>query len=56
MKNFIDHEKLDSEGFKNLKKPGEELFLDSMNSNAVKGVQTFLNKEGLRMERAKSLR
>ncbi|MDO5478396.1 MAG: peptidoglycan-binding domain-containing protein [Clostridia bacterium] len=48
MKNFIDHEKLDSEGFKNLKKPGEELFPDSMNSNAVKGVQTFLNKEGFK--------
>ena len=30
MKNFIDHEKLDSEGFKNLKKPGEELFPDSL--------------------------
>ena len=30
MKNFIDHEKLDSEGFKNLKKPGEELFIDSL--------------------------
>ena len=48
MRDFIDHEKLDSEGFKKLKKPGEELFLNSMNSNAVKGVQTFLNNEGFR--------
>ena len=43
---YREPESLKSDEFKKLKPAKEELLLDSSNTNAVKGVQSFLNSEG----------
>ncbi len=45
-KNTIETDELKSDDFKKLKKENEELYPASFNSDAVKGVQSFLNEEG----------
>ena len=43
---YREPESLKSDEFKKLKPEKEELLLDSSNTKAVKGVQSFLNSEG----------
>ncbi len=55
-KNSIEADELKSDDFKKLKKEKEELFPATFNSDAVKGVQSFLNEEGYKDKKGEKLR
>ncbi len=54
-KNTIEANELKSDDFKKLKKEKEELFPTTFNSDAVKGVQSFLNEEGYKDKKGEKL-